>query len=167
MEIPGIQSNDPIFGADAAGQSDLDKDAFLNMLVAQLKSQDPLAPTANEEMIAQLAQFSSLEQMQNLNDNILGMTVLQQNNALLEQLVSGSALIGKTVQYVDPSTGEPATGEVVSVKIEDGLAVLNIGGEDVPLANVTEVNGAADPGAGSDDDSGGGSGDDTGDDSDQ
>ena len=144
MEIPGIHTTDPIFGSEAADQaSDLDKDAFLNLLVAQLRSQDPLAPTANEEMIAQLAQFSSLEQMQNLNENILGMTVLQQNNALLEQLVSGSALIGKSVVYSHPETGEPTTGEVSSVKIQDGLAVLSIDGQDVPLANVTEVNGSA------------------------
>ena len=151
MEIPGIQNSDPIFGSDTAEQaSDLDKDAFLNLLVAQMRAQDPLAPTGNEEMIAQLAQFSSLEQMQNLNDNILGMTVLQQNNALLEQLVSGSALIGKSVAFIDPDTGEATTGEVHSVKIEEGLAVLNIDGRDVPLANVTEVTGDDTPDSGSD-----------------
>ncbi len=159
MEIPGIESNDPIFGATPDQAADLDKDAFLNLLVAQLKAQDPLSPTANEEMIAQLAQFSSLEQMEDLNDNILGMTVLQQNNALLEQLVSGSALIGKSVEYIDPETGEPSSGEVNSVKVEDGLAVLNIGGQDVPLANVTEVTGDAGTGGSSDSGDSGDSGD--------
>lgn len=48
----------------------LDKDAFLNLLVTQLKNQDPLNPMEDKEFIAQMAQFSSLEQMQNLSKNL-------------------------------------------------------------------------------------------------
>lgn len=47
--------------------STMDKQAFLNLLVAQMKYQDPLQPTSNTEFIAQYAQFSSLEQMQNMS----------------------------------------------------------------------------------------------------
>ncbi|SMP47251.1 flagellar hook capping FlgD N-terminal domain-containing protein [Anoxynatronum buryatiense] len=47
----------------------LDKDAFLRLLVTQLSNQDPLSPMEDREFIAQMAQFSSLEQMQNLNDS--------------------------------------------------------------------------------------------------
>lgn len=49
--------------------SALDKDAFLRLLVTQLSNQDPLSPMEDREFIAQMAQFSSLEQMQNLNDS--------------------------------------------------------------------------------------------------
>ena len=48
----------------------LGKDAFLNLLVTQLKNQDPLNPMDDRDFIAQMAQFSSLEQMQNLNTTL-------------------------------------------------------------------------------------------------
>jgi flagellar basal-body rod modification protein FlgD len=139
MQIPGINSNDPLSLAAAAGGDNLGKDAFMNLLATQMKNQDPLEPTDNSQMLAQLAQFSSLEQMQTLNDNLVGLAVLQQSNALLEQLTSSSALIGKDVKYVDPNTEAEAWGRVESVRIVDGLAQLQIGGQNVPLANVVEV----------------------------
>lgn len=51
-------------------KNDLDKDAFLRLLTTQLANQDPLNPVEDKEFIAQLAQFSSLEQMQNLNKTV-------------------------------------------------------------------------------------------------
>ena len=158
MSITGIGANEIASGASAAAnagatQSQLDKSSFLTLLVNQMKNQDPMAPTDNQAFIAQLAQFSSLEEMQKLNDNILGLAVLQQSNALMAQLTQSSALIGQEVVYLDPETNESATGVVGSVRIVDGLAVLNIGGQDVPLGNVTEITGdppAAGPDAGDD-----------------
>jgi flagellar basal-body rod modification protein FlgD len=140
--IHGISAGDPSFGdSQTTGTSNLDRDAFMRLLVAQLQNQDPLAPQANEDFIAQLAQFSSLEEMQGVNENLVGLAVLQQSNALMGQLTDSSVLIGKEVKYVDPSTNEPSFGAVTSVKIQDGLAILRIGGKDIPLANVTEVGG--------------------------
>ena len=143
--ISGISASDPVFGSGKASD-ELSKDAFMDLLVTQLKNQNPLEPSKNEDMLAQLAQFSSLEQMQELNENIIGLAVLQQSNALMAQLTNSSALIDKTVQYTNPVTGVPQWGTVQSVKIEDGLAVLNIGGTDIPLANVLEI--GPDPTAG-------------------
>jgi flagellar basal-body rod modification protein FlgD len=140
MTISGISSNDPVsLSGGTNATSKLDKNAFMNLLVTQMRNQDPMQPADNTQMIAQLAQFSSLEQMQSLNDNIVGLAVLQQQNALLDQLTTSSALIGKSVQYTDPDSNEALWGTVASVKIVDGLASLSIDGKDVPLANVTEV----------------------------
>jgi flagellar basal-body rod modification protein FlgD len=158
MDITGISVDDPIYGSQSATQSQLGKDSFMKLLVQQLKNQDPLEPAKNEQMRAQLAQFSSLEEMQELNENIVGLAVLQQSNALMAQLTDSSALIGKSVQYLDPETNEQVWGTVDSVKISDGIAVLQIGGKDVPLANVSQVGQPPDPGAG-----GGGEGDGDGD----
>ncbi|MFM7296505.1 MAG: flagellar hook assembly protein FlgD, partial [Planctomycetota bacterium] len=114
-------------------------DAFMSLLVTQMKNQDPMEPTKNEEMLAQLAQFQSLEEMSDLNDNIVGLAVLQQSNAVLEQLTSSSALIGKDVRYVDPETEVETWGKVDAVRIDDGIAQLQIGGKNVPLGNVLEI----------------------------
>ena len=138
MSIPGINNNDTIY-ADAVGGSQMGKEAFMELLVQQLKNQDPLSPMDNDKFIAQLTQLSSLEGIQNLNDNMVGLAMLQQGNALMSQLTQSSALIGREVTYIDVNTGEERTGSVLSVKIKDGLAVLNLDGEDVPLASVTEI----------------------------
>ena len=141
--IEGISSADQIFGARSGSASqELGKDAFMTLLIAQLQHQDPLQPTSNSEFIAQLAQFSALEEMQGVNENLVGLAVLQQSNALMSQLTSSSVLIGRSVRFASPLTGEESVGTVGSVRIVDGLALLHIDGEDVPLASVTEVLGA-------------------------
>lgn len=139
MDISGISANDPIYGTQSQAKDAMGKDSFMSLLVSQLKNQDPLAPTSNDQMLAQLAQFSSLEQLEELNDNLVGLAVLQQSNALMDQLTSSSSMIGQHVKYTDPDSGDEAWGDVGSVKITDGLAVLSIGGKDVPLGNVLEV----------------------------
>lgn len=156
--ISGIQAADPITGAASsagAGQA-MGKDAFMKLLVNQIKNQDPMAPTDNQQFIAQLAQFSSLEQMTTMNENIVGLAVLQQNNALLDQLTSSSALIGQHVTWADPTTGQTQDGVVSSVKLVDGLAVLRVGTQDVPLGAVQEVDGAPQADAATDADGSGG-----------
>jgi len=77
----------------AAGPKAMGKDDFLNLLITQLQNQDPLNPADSTEFTAQLAQFSSLEQLGNVNDNLMELKNFQAatNNS---QAVS---LIGKTI----------------------------------------------------------------------
>ena len=145
MDLTGITATQPGFSESGAlPTQELDKEAFMGLLVAQLQNQDPLDPASSEEFSAQLAQFSSLEQLENLNSNIMTMVLLQQSNALLGQLTEGSALIGQSVSWHDPSTGVGGSGVVESVKVVDGAAVLNVDGADIALIDVTEVLGVAD-----------------------
>jgi len=71
------------------------KEDFLTLLVAQLKNQDPLNPDDPTEFTAQLAQFSSLEQLYNLNDSMQALSVAQGNSEKLSTL----GLIGQSVSY--------------------------------------------------------------------
>jgi flagellar basal-body rod modification protein FlgD len=159
MSVSSVSNLDTAYLAQNSASQDLnnaaaDKNAFTRMLVAQLQNQDPMAPQDNQAMVAQLAQFSSLEQMQQLNQNIMGLAVLQQTNAVMSQLTQSSALIGQNVTYIDPATNESRTGTVSKVKIIEGVATLEIGGQDVPLGNVTEILGPAQDSGGTDSGSG-------------
>ena len=144
MSIQGVSNNNTSY-ADAVGGSEMGKEAFMELLVQQLKNQDPMSPMDNDKFIAQLTQLSELEGIQNLNENMVGLAMLQQGNALMSQLTQSSALIGKDVTYFSPETGEEQTGSVDSVKIEEGVAVLNIDGFDVPLGSVMEITDGAAP----------------------
>ena len=139
MEIPGISTQSSSFSTPDPSTTELDQNAFMNLLVTQMQNQDPLSPVQNEDFVAQLATFSSLSELESLNENILAMTTLNQSNALLSQLTQGSSLIGNDVNWTDPFTGESRQGTVDTVRIEDGLAILNIDGEDVPLAAVDQI----------------------------
>jgi len=138
--IEGIRSDDPIFGAQSTlPEQELGRDAFMKLLVAQMQHQDPMSPIDNQEYIAQLAQFSSLEEMQGVNENLVALAMLQEGNALLAQLTNSSSLIGKVVAYTDPESGEPTQGVVSSVKLADGSVSLMIDGQPISLSDVSEV----------------------------
>lgn len=116
------------------------KQDFLRLLLTQLQYQDPINPVKNEEFAAQLAQFSSLEQMQNLNDAMNTLISLQVSTALLSQ---AGALLGREVAVYDPERGGDAVGIVREVMVRDGLPYLRIlvNGqlEEHPVLNVTEI----------------------------
>ena len=83
------------FGAETVkGNSELDKEDFLTLLVAQITHQDPMNPMDDKAFTAQLAQFSSLEQLTNIND---GITALG-DNAERQQILGAVGYLGKTVR---------------------------------------------------------------------
>ncbi|MDE6388649.1 MAG: flagellar hook capping protein [Lachnospiraceae bacterium] len=108
--------------------SGMDKDAFLQLLVAQMKYQDPLEPTSNTEYISQFATFSSLEQMQNMSATL--------------ELSRASSLVGQTVlMKVTDSTGKTTQvqGNVDFVVYENNKAYLSIAGELYSMDDLDKV----------------------------
>jgi flagellar basal-body rod modification protein FlgD len=108
-------------------------DAFLKLLVAQLKYQDPTHPMDGTQMLGQTAQFQMVEKLQQLSD---------QNTSLLaeQQTLASIGLVGRTVAYSDNS--HAASGVVSSVRFSTGGPVLTVGVTEVPLHAVTEVRSA-------------------------
>ncbi len=101
----------------ASGKSSMDKEAFLQLLVAQMKYQDPLAPTSNTEYVAQYAQFSQVEQMQNM--------------AKAVDLQRAGGLVGQTVTVRSVSSSgesQDIQGKVDYVSYENGKAYVSVKG---------------------------------------
>lgn len=116
------------------GGEELGKDAFLKILVTQLKNQDPLKPMEDKEFISQMAQFSSLEQMNNINQNFSQLMDVQRVN-------QNSALIGKTIEreLVGEESTQIISGEVTKISFEDGETFAHIENEDHPTINVKDI----------------------------
>lgn len=134
--------------------STLGKDAFLQLLVTQMKYQDPLDPQDNGEYLAQLAQFSALEQMTNVADGLGEVSKLVGNidtSVLVGQL---SSMIGKDIQWSVDNTSTDADGnttttttqlegKVTGVSISDGspTIIASSGGKNyqVAIGNISRI----------------------------
>lgn len=110
------------------GENSLGKDAFMTLLVTQMQNQDPLNPSSDTEFISQLAQFSSLEQMENLNVTLANQSALG--------LVGRNVIVN--IDGADAEKGQVA-GFVEYVEIKDGKAYLSINGETYSIDNLSTV----------------------------
>lgn len=107
------------------------KDDFLLLFTSQLKYQDPLKPLESKEFTTQMAQFSSLEQLFNLNDNVERMILYQQslNNGI------ATGLLGKTVKTVDD-----LVAMVKGITFSDGITYLRLdNGQKINLNQIKEI----------------------------
>ncbi len=125
----GIMSHYGVEDAKTKDKDSLNKDAFLNLLVTQMQHQDPLEPTKNEDFLAQMAQFSALEQMKNLNTGFR----MQQGNELL-----GKVIIGK-VEDNERGGMQYISGAVEATKLKNGEVFLLVDNKEVELAKVEGV----------------------------
>lgn len=102
MSVTGLENVSPGVNPTSSSESNiLGKDDFLNLLVTQLRHQDPLSPMESAEFTSQLAQFSSLEQMSNVNTNL---EVLQLYQASINNS-QAVGFIGKTIKALGNSIG--------------------------------------------------------------
>lgn len=136
--------NGTVLTPKAGGE--MGKDQFLQLLVTQMQYQDPLDPQDNAEYVAQLAQFSALEQMTNMNVAMetLGNIALNMNTSMM--VGQFNDMIGKEIRWTttDDDGKNPVThtGKVTGVKIVNGVAVIiarEKTGEDTYSDKVTTV----------------------------
>lgn len=107
--------------------SNLDKDSFMLLLVTQFKYQDPLNPMEDKEFIAQMAQFSSLEQLMNLNTSMGSLTTATNN----QQMINATSYIGKQVTVSGNSIGkttDETTKETTITRFRYSPADNTVGG---------------------------------------
>ena len=114
----------------APGTSE-DKQMFLNLLVAQLRYQDPMNPADSGEFLAQSAQFTALEKMQDVADQTAGLLAAQVSFGAM-------GLVGRYVSYLDEN-GDSHTGQVGSVTYDQSGPMLVVDGESVTLGQVETV----------------------------
>jgi flagellar basal-body rod modification protein FlgD len=129
-QVNGSQITENYFTLPAERKTgELGKDDFLNLLVTQLKYQDPLKPMEDKEFIAQMAQFSSLEQMQNMNTTFTS--------------IKAFSMIGKeitaTVKNEDTGELQVVEGLVESVRLSNGKSYAVVEGRDILVDDITDV----------------------------
>ena len=123
--------------ANEIDNEDLGKDAFFELLITQLRHQDPLDPMDDRDFLAQMAQFSSLEQMQNMNESMTALTQMR-------NIDQGANLIGKMVESVEyDENGEKSVDvsgvvEKIVLEGEESFAVLD-NGLSVGLDEITAI----------------------------
>jgi flagellar basal-body rod modification protein FlgD len=124
-------------GATGAGKSSLpiNQDQFLQMLMAELKNQNPMNPNSSDPMqfVSELAQFTQVEQA-TYTAQSTSTIASGQNNA------TAIALIGHNVTYTDPTSGNPTTGTVQSVEFTSSGPTLTINGTSgINASSVSQV----------------------------
>ncbi len=110
----------------------LGKDQFLRLLVVQLENQDPTNPLDDKEFISQMAQFSSLEQMTEMNRALTAMITDSRVDTSRE-------LLGKHVEVFDRATGEKRSGLVEEVSFAGETPMISVDGLSYSVDDVIKV----------------------------
>lgn len=122
-----------------------DKDMFLSLMLQQMQNQDPTAPMDNQQWLSQLAQYSSLEQMTQMNEGINSLA--SSLNSLSEGVYQSSgisqtlSLIGKEVDIItDPENPESiVSGSVTEATFDDGAGQVKVNGKYYPISQIQSV----------------------------
>jgi len=115
----------------ATKADDMGADTFLQLMLTQMRNQNPLEPMKDTEMISQMAQLNSVEQLQKMSSSMSSVDHLS-------QVLSASGMMGKSVTY-DDGTENEVVGLVKSVSIDGNNVYLTIGDVTVSLSSVVNI----------------------------
>ncbi|WP_455919533.1 flagellar hook assembly protein FlgD [Priestia megaterium] len=116
------------------GNSSLGKDDFLKLLIAQLQNQDPMNPMQDKDFIAQMAQFSSLEQMTNMSTSLNTFVTQSQASPILK----GSELISKTAAWLDEE-GNKKQGVILTASVKNNEISFTINDENHTVLSLNDI----------------------------
>lgn len=108
-----------------------ERDKFMELLLLQMKSQDPMNPMDSSQMFAQMSQLSTLEQLWSIHD-------LLADSVIGDQLAQGSSLIGRHVEANSLSAGQ-VSGLVEGVRMESGKVWIQVADAEVLMNEITSV----------------------------
>lgn len=150
--ITQMQSNTAVMESkqEKKGNDITDSNMFLKLMLKQMEQQDPTEPTDNSQWLAQMAQYSSLEAMNNLN-TAFG-EVSEKLSTLSDSVASSNvisqtlSLVGKDVTLSIPTMGEDGnvyysdvTGNVDEVSFENGDGMIKVNGQTYSIANIKSI----------------------------
>ena len=111
--------------------STLNSDAFMSMLLAQMRNQNPFEPMKDNEMMVQMAQMNSVQELQKMG---VSLTEMNQTN----QLLSGTGMMGKLVSYLDDE-GKLVEALIDSIAVDNSEVLLSAGETTIRLADILQV----------------------------
>ncbi len=136
MTVSAVEAAPGPFGvssptATTTTATSADKDMFLQLLVAQLKYQNPLSPTDGTQFLAQTAQFTMVEKLTSL---------AEQSERLIadNQALAAASLVGRTVSWADPQ-GEVRNGVVTAAAFGSDGASVRVGDIQIPFNQIRDV----------------------------
>ena len=138
--IPSVGNSTSLSSVLSKNGGDFGDNPFLQLLTEQLRNQTPLDPVDNESFMNQMASYSSMQQQQDLNSNMLALLDYQGLLARMQGLSQGSALLGKEISFTN-TEGSEQQGTVSSIYVaEDGEVRLRLdAGDEVALRQVTSI----------------------------
>lgn len=137
MTVSAVGAGNTFAQQEPAFKNTMGKDEFMKLLITELRYQDAMNPMSDREFISQMAQFSSLEQMQNMN-TLMTIGIDQVLNYLSwNTLNQGVELLGKNISYM--SGEEVKTGTVEALKQINGTYHVQVKEDYIPLTEILEV----------------------------
>jgi flagellar basal-body rod modification protein FlgD len=127
------ESNKKYKTGEPEEKNGLGKDSFLKLLLTQLKYQDPTRPMEDKEFISQMAQFSSLEQMSNINKEM-------KNLVQSSKSAEAYSILGRDIEAYDPKQQKTIIGTVNSVFYKGDEIMISVGNDHVSMADIHSVN---------------------------
>ncbi len=134
VNVPGSttgSSSSTASSATPSGFSSLTSNDFMQMLIAELKNQDPTQPMDNSQLLQQLTQMQSMQSSVELNSTLTNLS----NN---QQVTAGAAFLGKQITGVN-AQNQQVSGIATQVTVASGVTTLTIGNNQVTLPNVTGI----------------------------
>lgn len=117
--------------SSTGSSSGSDQDMFLQLLVTQLRYQDPMNPTDTTQLMSQNAQYTALEKMQDVADGVSQLMSVQMS-------FGAAGMIGRQVSWTD-ETGATKSGVATAVSFPSTGPVLTVDGTEVPISSVISV----------------------------